>query len=148
MKFAPKVAVVLAGLVGTGVAYAQSDALPDGQAMDVNGIQTMCTGVTSDVRMNPEWKDYSLRLEFAGKGSEYLGDETVNVSGHGQTWNVHCAGPWVLMMLPPGTYHVAADVADAGHKDVTVHVPGHVVVRFPNVGNPEVSSGRVASAIE
>ena len=145
MKLAPKIAFLLAGLAASGVAYAQSNSLPDGQATDINGVQSVCTGVTSDTRMNPEWKDYSLRLEFAGQGGQYLGDETVNVSGQGQNLSVHCRGPWVLMMLPPGTYHVAADVADAGHKDVTVHVPGHVVVRFPNAGGAEGQSGPVAS---
>jgi hypothetical protein len=145
MRFAPKIAVLLAGLAGTGVAYAQSNALPDGQAMDINGVQTVCTGVTSDTRMNPEWKNYSLRLEFAGRDGQYLGDESVNVSGSGENLSVHCGGPWVLMMLPPGTYHVATDVTNAGHKDVTVHVPGHVVVRFPNAGGSEGPSGEVAS---
>lgn len=145
MRFAPKVAVLLAGLAATGVAYAQSDSLPDGKSMDVNGIQTMCTGVTSDTRMNPEWKDYSLRLEFAGHGGQYLGDETVNVTGNGQNLSVHCGGPWVLMMLPPGTYRVAANVADAGEKTVTVHVPGHVVVRFPDAGGAIAPTGQVAS---
>ncbi len=144
MRIAPKIAVLLAGLAATGVAYAQSSAPPDGQAMNVNGVQTVCTGVTSDTRMNPEWKDYSLRLEFAGRDGQYLGDENVNVSGGGQNLSVHCAGPWVLMMLPPGTYHVAADVADAGHKDVTVHVPGHVVVHFPNAGGLR-DNGAIAS---
>lgn len=145
MKLALKTAFLLAGLAASGVAYAQSNSLPDSQAMDINGVQTVCTGVTSDTRMNPEWRNYSLRLEFAGQAGQYLGDETVNVSGHGGTWSMHCAGPWVLMMLPPGTYHVAADVADAGHKDITVHVPGRVVVRFPNAGGAEEPSGRVAS---
>lgn len=145
MRLAPKIAVLLAGLAGTGVAYAQSNSLPDGQPMDINGVQSVCTGVTSDTRMNPEWKNYSLRLEFAGHGGQYLGDETVNVSGNGQNLSVHCGGPWVLMMLPPGTYRVAADVADAGQKTVTVHVPGKVVVRFPDAGGAEGPSGRIAS---
>ncbi len=112
--------------------------------MDINGVQTVCTGVSSDTRMNPEWKDYSLRLEFAGRGGQYLGDENVNVSGGGENLSVHCGGPWVLMMLPPGTYHVAADVAGAGHKDVTVHVPGRVVVHFPGAGGLR-DNGAIAS---
>ena len=73
-------------------------------------------------------------LEFAGKDGQYLGDETVNVSGNGHSVSVRCGGPWVLMKLPAGTYHVSTDVAEAGHKDVTVHVPGHVIVRFPGAG--------------
>jgi len=145
MRFAPKVAVLLAGLAGTGMAYAQSSSPPDGQPTDINGVQSVCTGVTTDTRMNPAWKDYSLRLEFAGHGGQYLGDETVNVTGNGQNLSVHCGGPWVLMMLPPGTYRVAANVADAGEKTVTVHVPGKVVVRFPDAGGAEGPAGRVAS---
>ena len=130
MKLASKTAFLLAGLAASGVAYAQSNTLSDGQPMDVNGVQSVCTGVTSDTRMNPEWKNYSLRLEFAGKAGQYLGDETVNAATEKSVPYI-ARGPWVLMMLPPGTYHVAVDVADAGHKDITVHVPGHVVVRFP-----------------
>ena len=145
MRFAPKTAVLLAGLAASGVAYAQSNSPPDGQPTDINGVQSVCTGVTTDTRMNPEWRQYSLRLEFAGQAGQYLGDETVNVSGNGQNLSVHCGGPWVLMMLPPGTYRVSTEVADAGHKDLTVHVPSHVVVRFPSAGGAETPAGRVAS---
>lgn len=145
MRFAPKVAVLLAGLAATGVAYAQSNSLPDGQSMDINGVQTACTGVSSEARMNPEWKDYSLRLEFAGRGGQYLGDVNVNVTGNGHDLSVHCAGPWVLMMLPPGTYRVASNVADAGEKTVTVHVPGRTIVRFPDAGGAISPSDRIAS---
>ena len=145
MRLAPKTAVLLAGIAASGVAYAQSNSLPDGQPTDINGVQSVCTGVTSETRMDPQWRQYSLRLEFAGQAGQYLGDETVNISGHGQNLSIHCGGPWVLMMLPSGTYHVSADVAEAGHKDITVHVPGHVVMRFPTAGGAEVPSGRVAS---
>jgi len=113
--------------------------------MEINGVQTACTGVSSEARMNPEWKDYSLRLEFAGRGGQYLGDATVNVTGNGHDVSVHCAGPWVLMMLPPGTYRVATNVADAGQKTVTVHVPGRTVVRFPDAGGAISPSDRIAS---
>lgn len=145
MRLAPKLAALLAGAAGCGIAYAQSDSLPDGQPASINGVQAVCTGVTSDSRMNPAWNDYSLRLEFAGRGGQYLGDETVNISGHGENLSVHCGGPWVLMMLPPGAYRVSADVAGAGQKTVTVHVPGQVVVRFPDAGGAEAQAGQVAS---
>lgn len=145
MRFAPKVAVLLAGLAAAGVAYAQSDSLTDGKSMDVNGVQTVCTGVSSEARMNPEWNNYSLRLEFAGHAGQYLGDATVNVAGNGKDVSVHCGGPWVLMMLPPGTYRVAANVADAGEKTVTVHVPGRTVIRFPDAGGAVSPSDRIAS---
>jgi hypothetical protein len=134
MRLAPKAAVLLAGLAASGMAFAQTNSLPENQPTDINGVQAVCTGTTSDVRMDPQWRSYSLRLEFAGKAGQYLGDETVNVSGNGKSVSVHCGGPWVLMQLPAGTYHVSTDVADAGHKDVTIHVPGQVVVRFPDAG--------------
>jgi len=134
MRLAPKAAFLLAGLAASGMAFAQSNSLPENQPMDINGVQAVCTGTTTDVRMDPQWQSYSLRLEFAGKAGQYLGDETVNISGNGKSVSVHCGGPWVLMKLPAGTYHVSTDVADAGHKDVTVHVPAQVVVRFPNAG--------------
>ena len=94
MRLAPKVAVLLAGLAASGMAFAQTDSLPENQPMDVNGVQTVCTGVTSDVRMDPAVAEsYSLRLEFAGKAGQYLGDETVNVSGNGQNSPCIAADP-------------------------------------------------------
>ena len=143
MRIAP--VILCAAMLSAGAAFAQSDNLPESQTSTINGIQTACTGVTTDVRADPQWRAYSLRLEFAGNGGQYLGDETVNVSGNGKSVSVNCGGPWVLMMLPAGTYHVSVDVADAGHRDITVHVPGHVVMHFPNAGGAVQPSGRVAS---
>jgi hypothetical protein len=144
MRFTHKSTLLFATLLLPAAALAQSAPLNDGQPMMVNGIETVCTGTTTDVRDDPKWRDYSLRLEFAGKDGQYLGDETVNVSGNGRSVSVHCGGPWVLMKLPSGSYKVSADVADAGHKDVTVHAPGRVIVRFPNAGGDVEPIGKVA----
>ena len=144
MRFAHKSALLFATLLLPTSALAQSPALDEGQPMMVNGIETVCTGTTTDVRDDPKWRDYSLRLEFTGKDGQYLGDETVNVSGNGRSVSVHCAGPWVLMKLPSGSYKVSADVAEAGHKDVTVRAPGRVIVRFPNAGGEVDPAGKVA----
>ena len=141
MRIAPLSAILFASVLSAGTALA----LPENQPETINGIQTACTGVTTDVRSDPQWRSYSLRLEFAGSGGQYLGDETVNVSGNGQSVSVNCGGPWVAMMLPPGTYHVSADVADAGHRDMTIHVPAHVVMHFPNAGGAAQPSGRIAA---
>jgi len=141
MRIAQKTAVFLtAALLSPAAVLAQAD----NQPMMVGGIETVCTGTTTDVREDPKWQAYSLRLEFAGKDGQYLGDEQVNVSGNGQSISVHCNGPWVLMKLPPGTYKVTADVADAGHKDVTVRVPGRVIVRFPNAGGEVDEASKTA----
>jgi hypothetical protein len=145
MRFGHKTAILFATLLVPTAGMAQSPALDEGQPMMINGIESVCTGTTSDVREDPRWRAYSLRLEFAGKDGQYLGDETVNVSGNGHSVSVHCDGPWVLMKLPSGSYKVSADVAEAGHKDVTVHAPGRVVVRFPNAGGEVEPSGKVAA---
>jgi hypothetical protein len=71
-----------------------------------------------------------MRLHFAGKGGEYLGDETVSITGGGRDLSVHCAGPWILMKLPKGTYKLTTDVAGMGHKNMTIQLPGRVIVRF------------------
>ena len=62
--------------------------------------------------------------------------------------SVHCKGPWVLMKLPAGSYHMSADVPDAGHKEMNVRVSAsgqHVVIfSFPNAGG-EITSRRGAA---
>jgi hypothetical protein len=139
MRFRHKTPILFASIFVPVAGFAQSDAPNDGQPTVINGIETVCTGTTSDVREDPRWRAYSLRLEFTGKDGQYLGDETVNVSGNGHSVSVHCGGPWVLMKVPSGSYKVSADVADAGHQDVTVRAPGRVIVRFPHAGG-EVDS--------
>jgi hypothetical protein len=144
MRTAPKTAILFASILGAGGAVAQSSTPTEGQPMTVSGVETVCTGTTTDVRDDPRWQAYSLRLEFAGKEGQYLGDERVTVSGNGQSVSVHCAGPWVLMKLPKGAYKVSADVAGAGHQDLTVQAPGRVIVRFPNAGGETAPAGSAA----
>lgn len=145
MRFGQKTAILFATLVVPAAAWAQTPALGDDQPMMVNGVETVCTGTTTDVREDPRWRAYPFHIEFAGKDGQYLGDETVNVSGNGHSVSVHCDGPWVLMKLPSGSYKVSADVAEAGHKDVTVHAPGRVVLHFPSAGGEVDKGGKVAA---
>jgi hypothetical protein len=145
MRFGHKTAILFATILVPAAAMAQSPALDADQPMMVNGVETVCTGASTDVREDPKWRDYSLRIEFAGKDGQYLGDEMVNVSGNGHSVSVHCDGPWVLMKLPSGSYNVSADVAEAVHKDVTVHAPGRTVLHFPNSGGEVAPSGKVAA---
>ena len=144
MRFRHKTAILFATLVVPVAGMAQTPALTEDQPMMVNGIETVCTGTTTDVRADPMWRAYSFHLEFAGRDGQYLGDETVNVSGNGHSVSVRCGGPWVLMKLPSGTYNVSTDVPEAGHRDLTVHTPGRVVLHFPNAGGEETPSGKVA----
>ena len=102
--------------------------------MTISGVETVCTGTTTDVRADPQWRAYPFHLEVAGRDGQYLGDERVTVTGNGHSVSVQCSGPWVLMKLPAGSYKVSLDVPDAGHKDVTMQVPGQTVVHFGDAG--------------
>ena len=134
MKSAPFAAVLVASGLLAGAALAQSKSPVDEQPMTVNGVETVCTGASADVRADPQWRAYPFHLEVAGKDGQYLADAKVSVSGNGHSVSVQCNGPWVLMKLPAGSYKVSLDVPDAGHKDVTVTVPGRTIVSFGNAG--------------
>jgi hypothetical protein len=142
MKSAQFTAILLASAVAAGTAIAQSETPKDEQPMTINGVETVCTGTTTEIRADPQWQAYPFHLEVAGKGGQYLGDEKVTVSGNGHSVSVQCSGPWVLMKLPAGSYKVSMDVPEAGHKDVTIRVPGRTVVQFPNAGGETAPNGR------
>lgn len=137
MRAAQFTPILFASVLAAGAAIAESETPKDGQPMTVNGVETVCTGTTIDIRADPQWRAYPFHLEVAGKDGQYLGDEKVTVSGNGHSVSVQCAGPWVLMKLPAGSYKVSLDVPDAGHRDVTMQVPGRTVVHFPNAGGEE-----------
>lgn len=153
MKFSHSAAGVLAAsAMAATVAFAQ-ETLPEDMPQAIDGIETVCDGVTIANRNDSKWRAYPLRLEFAGKGGQYLGGQTVSVKGKELNVSVQCRGPWVLMKLPAGSYHVAADVPDAGHKEMNVSVPARgqrvVLFSFPNAGGETtrtVRSPRVAAA--
>jgi hypothetical protein len=115
------------------------------QPFDVNGTEVVCTGIDSDSRHDPRWPAYSLKLEFAGEGGQYLGEERVSVTGEGVDVNVRCKGPWVLMKVPAGSYRVHATVANGGSKTVTVNVTGRgqtrAVLSFPAASGTTTPEG-------
>lgn len=128
------ISALAATAIGAGFAFAQSDVTPMDTPTMIDGVETVCTGGALEVREDPQWRDYPFRLEFVGREGQYLGDEIVSVTGNGHSVMVHCKGPWLLMKLPRGTYHVDMDVAEAGHKTMTMRSPAHAIVRFPNAG--------------
>ena len=153
MKLSQSAAAVLAAMALATTAALAAETLTEDMPKAIDGIETVCDGTTIANRNDPKWKAYSLRMEFAGKGGQYLGGETVSLKGEELDISVTCEGPWVLMKLPAGSYHVSADVPDAGHKEMNIRVPAsgqHVVLfSFPNAGG-EITRGvnepRVASA--
>ena len=144
-------AVLTVSALAMTAAWAQEKSTED-MPQAIDGIETVCDGTTIANRNDPKWRAYSLRMEFAGKGGQYLGGETVSVKGEEIDVSVTCQGPWVLMKLPAGSYHISADVPDAGHKEMNVRVPAsgqHVAMfSFPNAGGEitkPVETPRIAS---
>jgi hypothetical protein len=141
MKTASISVILAAVALSAGTALAQTQSMQDEQPMNINGVETACTGTSLEVRSDPRWTSYPFHLEVAGKDGQYLGDEKVTVSGNGASVSVQCSGPWVLMKLPSGSYRVSLDVPEGGHRDLTMHVPGKTVVHFPGGGGEETPNG-------
>ena len=144
-------AILVVSALATTAALAAEKLIED-TPKAIDGIETVCDGITIANRNDPKWRAYSLRMEFAGKGGQYLGGETVSVKGEELDVSVTCQGPWVLMKLPAGSYHISADVPDAGHKEMNVRVSAngqHVAMfSFPNAGGEvtrRIEAPRVAS---
>jgi hypothetical protein len=98
---------LVAGLLGAGAAAAEPVTVPlDGEAQ-VGGIAVACTGV-GQMKLDPKWRAYPLRVEFADAQSAYLANVEAAVSRADGTpiASVRCEGPWVLFKLPAGRYHV------------------------------------------
>lgn len=137
MKLVQSTAAVLAAAALASTA-ALAEELTNNEPKAIDGIETVCDGISLNDRNEPKWRAYTLRMEFAGKGGQYLGGETVSLKGNEIDVSVTCQGPWVLMKLPAGSYHISADVPDAGHKEMNVRVPasGQAVAMFsfPNAG--------------
>lgn len=114
-------------------AMAQVSLVPD-VPTSVQGIESVCTGVGLDVRQDPRWNAYSLKVEIAGPGGQYLGDERLTVSRDGKELvSLTCSGPWVLLQLPQGRYQVKADIGNQSANSAAF-VPaagqGRIILRF------------------
>jgi len=125
---------LLAAFLSSGAALAATEAPGPDQAVTISGVETVCTGGSANVRAEPQWKGYSTRLEFAATNGEYLGGENVTIKGDGKTIAVRCAGPWLLMDLPKGSYDLHASAAGWSVKALSFHAPSHVVVDFKRQG--------------
>lgn len=107
----------------------------------IGGIETVCTGIGSPQRQNPQWLAYPIRIEFANAGAQHvLGAHVDLTSSGGQPLaSLDCHGPLVLFRLNPGTYRVRATLFSqpGGTAAATFQVPRtgqrRVVLTF-NIG--------------
>ena len=127
-------------IFAAGTAFAaRYERLPEDEPVTIGGIDVACTGVGDEAISDPRWRNYSVRLEFAGGNREYLADldVTVETQGGNELLAVHCSGPWVLVNLDPGKYRVHAVYEQGLSKSVLITAPDHgqkrVVISFPEV---------------
>ncbi len=124
--------------VSSGADAQASGSLPFDTPTAMDGIEIVCTGVDSDLRGDPRWNSYPLKIEIAGKGGQYRGDEQVTLEKDGkQLTQVACGGPWLLFKISPGRYRVSATIGDRTVRSA-VNAPakgqGGVIIRFPEMG--------------
>ena len=100
----------------------------------VANIDVVCTGAGLDAREDPRWRAYGLKVEVAGEGGKYLGNENVDLRRDGNLLlTVTCAGPWLLFRLPPGRYEVEARIGNQTASSaafVPLEGQGRIVLRF------------------
>ena len=134
------IAAALVAAAFTGMALGQEPAppLPFDSPVLMRAMEAVCTGIGADARNDPRWPSYPLRVELVGRAGEYLGEATVSLTkGDEAIISVRCAGPWVLIRLPPGMYDVTA-VVEGVSKNAKANVAAagqaRVILRFPELG--------------
>lgn len=119
---------------------AETDVVPltlDRPAM-VRDIEVVCTGIGREVREDPRWGVYPLRVEIAGNQGQFLGDVRVTIKrGEEALLSVVCGGPWLLARLPQGAYRVTAEIEGRvvnANANAPANGQGRVIIRFPELG--------------
>jgi hypothetical protein len=128
--------VLLAGALASSAlspALAQT-ALKVNQTADLQGVHTACGGASLDDQQAMAAQGYPVTLKLAGANGQWLGQETLTISGNGRNISFACEGPWVGMQLPAGRYKATAEIAGAAPKTVNFTVgqgSREVMIRFP-----------------
>jgi hypothetical protein len=81
-------------------------------AISDGGVRYLMGGVGSDERKSMEIlaADYNVKFVFAGRSGDYIADVSVVIDDlHGKSLaQVVTNGPWLYLMLSPGSYRVKA----------------------------------------
>jgi hypothetical protein len=83
----------------------------------VGGVPVACTGI-GQMRNDPRWQAYGVRIEVSNAMNEYLVGEAVTVrdKAGAEILSVTCDAPWVLIKLPPGAYVVEGRILGSPAK--------------------------------
>ena len=94
----------IALLAVASAAPAFADPMAMDQPVQMNGLETVCTGV-GETKDDPKWLAYPVRIEFSNGGAQYLSGATVRIShGSNPVATLDCPGAWVLLRGAPGAY--------------------------------------------
>ena len=118
-----------------GPAMAQAERLRFDTPTVMNGIELVCTGIGREVRADPAWEAYALKIEVAGAEGQFLGNVEIAVERDSESVvELVCGGPWILAQLEPGAYTVTATFEGAS-RSAAANVPPsgqtQLVLRFP-----------------
>jgi len=112
--------------------------LPMDAPTKMGTVTAVCTGVGS-AKDNPEWASWPIKLEFSNGGAQFVSGENVKLTNNsgGALAEFDCAGPWVLLNIPKGSYGVTATIAQSnlGPRSVKFETPAtgqkRVEIQFP-----------------
>ena len=108
---------VLAGTAMTLPALAVQDT-PD----EINGIDTVCTGVGSG-KDDPRWSGYPVKLVLASpSGANLAGAHVTLRKARTILVETDCDAPWILFDPEPGEYTVTATLIGEGGQSRSSHV--------------------------
>jgi hypothetical protein len=148
LKLALLVIVALPGSTSLLSAMAQSERLRFDTPTEVNGIEVVCTGIGREVRENPAWNEYALKVEVAGEQSQFLGNVEIAVQRDGESViDLVCGGPWILAQLEAGAYNVTATfegTSRSGAISIAPNEQSRLVIQIP-VAAGAVSEERMNS---
>ena len=132
-----------AGALLAGSALAQgvepATPLPMDEPTMVGGVDAACTGIGDEAQTDPRWRNYPIRIEFAGGTGQYVGNTTLTLHDDkgNMAFSVSCDGPWLLLQLPAGKYRVTASADGASPREEVISVPAsgqaRAVIRFPEI---------------
>ena len=120
------------------VAPATADTMAMDSPTQLNGLETVCTGIGS-AKDDPRWSNYPIRIEFSNGSAQYLSGAHVTLSERGRAVaDFDCAGAWVLVRGKPGHYRVSATIAGSTAKPerasfaLRTGTQKRIVLRFPD----------------
>jgi hypothetical protein len=115
--------------------------------MNVNGVETVCTGVGS-AKDDPRWAAYPVKIVLATTGGANLASAHVSIAKGGKdVAGLDCDAPWVLFKPGAGAYTATATLIGGSGMSRTVNFTApasgqkEVTITFPvPSGPPSVAS--------